>query len=87
MPAYEASTWYGLLAPAHIPQAALARLHDATVNVLADAALHGKLADQGFEPVGDTPEKFVAYIKCEIEKWAKVIREAGIRAEFWKCAR
>ena len=81
VPGYEASTWYGLLAPAHTPGPVIARLHDATVKVLRDAALREKLADQGFEPIGDTPEQFAAYIKSEIRKWGKVIREAGIRAE------
>src|SRR5262245_2163353 len=81
VPGYEASTWYGLLAPAHTPQAAIARLHDATVKILSDAALREKLANQGFEPVGDTPEEFAAYIKSEIGKWGKVIREAEIMAE------
>jgi tripartite-type tricarboxylate transporter receptor subunit TctC len=57
------------------------RLHDGVVKVLADAALRGKLADQGFEPVGDSPEEFAAYIKAEITKWGKVIRDAGIQAE------
>src|SRR5262245_10904254 len=81
VPGYEASTWYGLLAPAHTPGAAIARLHDATVKVLAEPALREKLADQGFEPVGDTPEEFAAYIRSEIGKWGKVIRDAGIKAE------
>src|SRR5258707_1041446 len=47
---YEASTWYGLLAPARTPGVAVARLHQATVKILADPALREKLADQGFEP-------------------------------------
>jgi tripartite-type tricarboxylate transporter receptor subunit TctC len=81
VPGYEASTWYGLLAPARTPAAAVARLHQATVKILADAALRGKLADQGFEPVGDSPEEFGAYIKSEIAKWGNVIRDAGIRPE------
>jgi tripartite-type tricarboxylate transporter receptor subunit TctC len=81
VPGYEASTWYGLLAPAHTPGAALARLHEATVKVLADPAFREKLADQGFEPVGDSPEEFAAYIKSEIAKWGKLIRDAGIRPE------
>jgi tripartite-type tricarboxylate transporter receptor subunit TctC len=81
VPGYEASTWYGLLAPARTPAAAIARLHDATVKILADAALREKLADQGFEPVGGSPGEFGAYIKSEIAKWSKVIRDAGIRPE------
>src|SRR5882672_5934994 len=78
---YEASTWYGLLAPARTPGVAVARLHQATVKILADPALREKLADQGFEPVGDSPEEFGAYMKSEIAKWGKAIRDAGIRPE------
>ncbi len=81
VPGYEASTWYGLLAPAHTPATAIARLHEATAKLLADAALREKLAGQGFEPTGDSPEEFGAYIKSEIAKWGKVIRDAGIRPE------
>jgi tripartite-type tricarboxylate transporter receptor subunit TctC len=81
VPGYEASTWYGLLAPAHSPDAAIARLHESVVKILGDAALRAKLADQGFEPVGDSPKEFAAYIRSEIAKWGKVIRDAGIRAE------
>src|SRR5262249_39105358 len=55
VPGYEASTWYGLLAPARTPPEAVARLHDAITNILADPALRGKLADHGFEPVGNSP--------------------------------
>ena len=81
VPGYEASTWYGLLAPAHAPGAAVARLHEGVVKILAEGALREKLADQGFEPVGDSPQEFAAYIKSEIAKWGKVIRDAGIRPE------
>ena len=81
VPGYEASTWYGLLAPARTPGAVVARLQETTVKVLADAALREKLAEQGFEPVGDSPEEFGAYIKSEIAKWGKVIRDAGIQPE------
>ena len=81
VPGYEASTWYGLLTPAHAPGAAVARLHEGVVKILAEGALREKLADQGFEPVGDSPQEFAAYIKSEIAKWGKVIRDAGIRPE------
>jgi tripartite-type tricarboxylate transporter receptor subunit TctC len=81
VPAYEASTWYGVLAPAHTPSAVVARLHREIVRILADAALRERLTDQGFEPVGNSPEEFGAYIKSEILKWGKVVRDAGIRPE------
>jgi len=81
VPGYEASTWYGVLAPAHTPSAVVARLHGDIAKILGDAALHARLADQGFDPVGSSPEEFGAYIKSEILKWGKVIRDAGIRPE------
>ncbi len=78
---YEASTWYGLLAPARAPDAAVARLHEGVVRILGEHALRERLAEQGFEPVGDSPQEFAAYIKSEIAKWGKVVRDAGIRPE------
>jgi len=81
VPGYEASTWYGLLDPAHTPGDAVARLHEGVVKILGERALRDKLAEQGFEPVGDSPQEFAAYIKSEIAKWGKVIRDAGIRSE------
>src|SRR5438093_1351752 len=81
VPGYEASTWYGVLAQAHTPPAVIARLHENIVRILAVPETRGRLADQGFEPVGSSPEEFGAYIKSEIAKWEKVIGDAGIRPE------
>jgi tripartite-type tricarboxylate transporter receptor subunit TctC len=78
---YEASTWYGLLAPAGTPAAIVTRLHHDTVKILAMPDMREKLGAQGIEPVGGTPAEFGAYIKSEIAKWGRVIREAGIKAE------
>ena len=77
---YEASTWYGLLAPARTPPAIVTRLHADTVKILAGPTRQ-RLEAQGFEPEGGTPAEFAAYIKTEIVKWAKVIKDAGIPAE------
>ncbi len=81
VPGYEAATWYGVLAPARTPQAVIARLHDAIAKILSVAEMHERLAAQGFEPVGDSPVEFGAYIASEMAKWGKVIRDAGIRPE------
>src|SRR6267143_652971 len=81
VPGYEASTWYGVLAPARTPAAVIARLHENIVRILAVSETRARLADQGFEPVGNSPEEFGAYIKSEIAKWGKVIGDAGIRPE------
>ena len=81
VPGYEASTWYGVLAPTHTPAAVIARLHENIVKILAVPETRARLADQGFEPAGNSPEEFGAYIKSEIAKWGKVIGDAGIRPE------
>src|SRR5437879_7532980 len=81
VPGYEASTWYGVLAPAHTPAAVIARLHENIVRILAVPETRARLADQGFEPVGNSPKEFGAYTKSEIAQWGKVIGEAGIRPE------
>ena len=78
---YEASTWYGLLAPAGTPRAIVMALHAEIVKILRVAETKERLLAQGFEPVGGTPAEFGAYIKAEIAKWAAVIKAAGIRAE------
>jgi tripartite-type tricarboxylate transporter receptor subunit TctC len=78
---YEAATWYGLLAPAQVSPAIITRLHGEVVKILAAPDMRDKLKSQGFEPLGNTPDQFAAYIKSEITKWSKVIRDAGIRAE------
>jgi tripartite-type tricarboxylate transporter receptor subunit TctC len=78
---YEASTWYGVLVPARTPRAVVDRLHGEIVKILAAQEMRERLGSQGFEPVGNTPEEFAAYIKSEIAKWGRVIRTAGIKAE------
>ena len=78
---YEASTWYGLLAPAGTPSSIVTRLHRDTVKILSAPDTREKLGVQGFEPVGGSPAEFAAYIKSEIGKWGRVIREAGIKPE------
>lgn len=77
---YEAATWYGLLAPARTPKAVIDRLHGDTVKILA-GPVRQRLEAMGFEPDGGTPAQFAAYIRSEIAKWAKVIKDAGIPAE------
>ena len=69
-----------MLAPAGTPKAIVGRLHAEIVKILATDTRQ-QLVAQGFEPVGNTPAEFAAYIKSEITKWGKVIRDAGIKPE------
>ena len=81
LPGYEASTWYGVIAPAGTPRAIVTRLHSEIVKVLTLPEVRDRLSAQGIDPVGNTPEQFAAYIKSEIVKWAKIIKTTGVTAE------
>ena len=78
---YEAGTWYGLLAPAGTAKDTLSRLHADSLKVLSIPDVKQRLDGVGFEAIGSTPEEFGAYIRSEVEKWTKVVRAAGVRAD------
>jgi tripartite-type tricarboxylate transporter receptor subunit TctC len=78
---YDSTQWYGVLAPAGTPREIVSRLHEAIVHALRDDEVGKRLAADGAEAVGSTPEEFAAFIKSESEKWAKVATAAGIKAE------
>jgi tripartite-type tricarboxylate transporter receptor subunit TctC len=78
---FDVTLWYGLLAPSATPPAIVGRLHVETVRVLALDEVRTKLADLGIEIIGGSPGQLTLTIKSEIPKWAKVIRDSGIRAE------
>ena len=78
---YEAMQWYGLVAPARTPRAIIMRIHDAAMLALKTDEMKEKLAQDGAEPEGTSPESFAALIKSELQKWAKVAKEANIEAQ------
>ncbi|MCY1162798.1 MAG: tripartite tricarboxylate transporter substrate binding protein [Pseudomonadota bacterium] len=77
VPGYEATSWFGLFAPAGTPPAVVARLNTAIVKVLAKADVKKKINEQGAEVYSETPEQFSAFIQKESVKWGKVVRESG----------
>ncbi len=81
VPGYEAGTWYGLLVPAGTPKEIVARLHAESVKLLKLPDVKDRLDATGFEAIGNTPDQFAAYIRSEIEKWAKVVKVSGARAD------
>jgi tripartite-type tricarboxylate transporter receptor subunit TctC len=81
LPGYDSTQWYGVLAPAGTQPQIVARLHDEIVRALRDAEVGKRLAADGAEAVGSSPEEFAAFIKSESEKWAKVASAAGIKPE------
>ena len=78
---YRTGTWFGLLAPAKTPDTVIATLHAATMEVLKDADLRSKMAEQGAEIVGNSPAEFRAFIKDETERLSAVIRNANIQLD------
>jgi tripartite-type tricarboxylate transporter receptor subunit TctC len=78
---YEASSWYGVLAPAGTPGGIVARLNAEMVKALAQPEVRNSLLAEGAEPIGGPPEKFAAHIRSEKERLGKLIRDAKIRLE------
>ena len=81
VPGYESLQWYGLLAPTGTPKEIIARLNRETVAILRTPEISARLANDGAEVIAGTPEEFGAYLRAETEKWAKVAKAAGIKAE------
>ena len=81
VPGYEMAAWFGVLAPVATPKPVIATLHREIANILKQPEIRERFAKLGAEPVGNTPEEFDAFIKAEITKWAKVVKEAGIKAD------
>jgi len=79
-PDFEASSWFGLLGPAGLPREIAMKIQAEVVRVLKIPEIREKLIQQGVDPVGSTPDEFAAYIKSETEKWAKVVKMAGAKA-------
>jgi tripartite-type tricarboxylate transporter receptor subunit TctC len=81
IPGYESVAWYGMVAPAGIPAKVMDKLAAETVKATNSNEMRTALIKQGAIPVGNTPKEFTAFIKNERSKYAKVIQEAGIKAE------
>jgi tripartite-type tricarboxylate transporter receptor subunit TctC len=81
VPGFEVNQWSGLIAPAGTPLAVAEKFQRDVASVLNLTETRQTLMKQGFEPVGNTPQQYAVYIREEITKWAKVIKEAGIHAD------
>lgn len=81
IPGFTVKQWHGLLAPAGAPLPILKRLHREIVKTLQQPEVASRLTADATEIVGSSPQEFAAFLKAEREQWAKVIQQAGIRAE------
>ena len=78
---FETATWYGISAPAGTPSEIVAKVQADIARAIQHPSVRDRLASEGAEFVGDTPEAFTAFVKAELAKWARVVRSAGLRAE------
>ena len=81
VPGYQASNWYGFAAPAKTPRAIIVKLNQEFARILAAPEVREKLLNVGMEPTTTTPEQYTEFVKAEITKWARVVKNAGIRPD------
>jgi len=81
VPGFEALSWFGLLAPAKTPRAIVTKLSVETQRILRLPDVRERIVALGAQPVGGTPQEYAAFIRTEIAKWDKVIRNAGVKVE------
>ncbi|MBY0440137.1 MAG: tripartite tricarboxylate transporter substrate binding protein [Burkholderiales bacterium] len=81
LPGYEVIAWFGLFSPAGTPSAVIDRMNAEANKALAIPAVRESLMTQGFELMGGTVAEFAAFVRSEIDKWAKVVKATGAKAE------
>jgi tripartite-type tricarboxylate transporter receptor subunit TctC len=81
LPGYEISTWYGVFAPGGTPAEALERVAAEIRRAVAEPKVREQIGAQGIDPASNTPAEFRAYVGAEILKWARVVKDAGIKAD------
>jgi len=80
-PGFDTSLWFGLLAPAATPKEVVNKIHDDVIQVLKLPDVKARIAEQGADIVGDTPAEFAAFISAESAKYAKIIKQAGVKLD------
>jgi tripartite-type tricarboxylate transporter receptor subunit TctC len=81
LPGYDASSWFGMHAPAGTPKDIINKIHGVVTKSLHTPEMAERLATQGAQAVGNTPEEFTEFLRVEIAKWAKVVKASGARVD------
>ncbi len=81
VPGYEVTSWYGIVAPAATPRALITKLHGVLAAMVRKPEVAARLVSLGIEPEGSSPEEFLDQTRREIAKWAKVIKQAGVKLD------
>jgi tripartite-type tricarboxylate transporter receptor subunit TctC len=80
-PGFDASSWFGMVAPANTPREIVAKIQADAAAILRRPDIEKQMVDQGADPVGNTPAEFGAYIDSEIRRWTEVVRVSGAAVE------
>jgi len=81
VPGYDSAVWYGFAAPAGTPPDIIARLNSEVLRVLASSDFRSRITLEAVAPIGSTPEEFGNFIKSEIVRWAKVVKDSGAKVD------
>jgi len=81
LPGFEVVGWYGVIGPAGLPQPIVARLHEELVKILNEPQMRERIVADGSEPVGSTPEEFRRFMRSDLDKWAKLVKESGAKLD------
>ena len=81
LPGFDVAPWNGVVAPGKTPPEIVAKLSDTIQRIVREQAFRDKMFEIGSEPIGDTPEHFRATVASDIQRWSRIVREAGIKAE------
>jgi tripartite-type tricarboxylate transporter receptor subunit TctC len=81
LPEFNVTGWYGIDAPLKTPRPVIAKLNHEIVDILRQPDVAARLAGDGSEPVGSTPEDFDRHIRSEVAKWAKLTKQLNIRMD------
>ena len=81
LPGVVVTNWYGIMSRGGTPQAVIRKLHDELTGALATDDMKARLANAALEPAPNTPEQFRQLIASELQRWERVMQEAGIRQE------
>ena len=81
VPGFDVSSWYGICTQSGVPKPVLDKLRSDLLKALERPDVKKRLVDQGVEPKTTTPEEFLAHVKAETSRWARVVREANIPSQ------
>ena len=81
LPGYEITSWYGLFVPAATPPTLVARLNADLRAVIAQSDMREQFVSRGDEPAAGTPEQASAYVRGEVAKWSKLIKDANLKSD------